>query len=40
MCGLEEVEALEVDGQVIVTCEFCSRRYSFDDDALARLYTP
>ena len=36
----EEVEALEVDGQVIVTCEFCSRRYSFDDDALARLYTP
>jgi molecular chaperone Hsp33 len=34
----DEVESLKIDGEVVVTCEFCSRRYGFDDDALARLY--
>lgn len=33
-----EVEELEVDGKVVVTCEFCSRRYSFDEADLARLF--
>jgi molecular chaperone Hsp33 len=36
----DEVEALEVEGQVVVTCQFCNARYSFDQAALAVLYTP
>ncbi len=36
----ERVEELKVGGKVIVTCEFCNRRYRFDDAALARIYAP
>ncbi len=35
-----EIEDLRVDGEVIVTCEYCNRRYRFDDAALARIYSP
>ncbi len=34
-----EIEDLRIDGAVIVTCEYCNRRYRFDDAALARVYT-
>jgi molecular chaperone Hsp33 len=34
-----EIEDLRVDGEVIVTCEYCNRCYRFDDAALARIYT-
>jgi molecular chaperone Hsp33 len=33
-----EVEDLRVDGEVVVTCEFCNRTYRFDTAALARIY--
>jgi molecular chaperone Hsp33 len=33
-----ELEALKIDGTVVVTCEFCADSYRFDDDALDRLY--
>lgn len=36
----QEVEDLRVDGEVVVTCEFCNRRYGFDAAALARIYAP
>jgi molecular chaperone Hsp33 len=36
----EELEDLKVDGQVSVTCEFCSRRYLFDDAAIRALIKP
>jgi molecular chaperone Hsp33 len=36
----EEVEELRIDGEVIVTCEFCNRRYGFDSAALDRIYAP
>ncbi len=35
-----EIEDLKVDGEVVVTCEYCDRRYHFDDTALARIYAP
>jgi len=35
-----EIEDLKVDGEVVVTCEYCNRRYRFDDAALARIYSP
>ena len=34
-----EIEDLRVDGEVIVTCEYCNRRYCFNDAALARIYS-
>ena len=34
-----EIEDLRVDGEVIVTCEYCNRCYRFDDAALARIYS-
>lgn len=34
----DEIESLEVDGKVEVTCEFCSRSYDFSDADLARIY--
>ena len=34
-----EIEDLRVDGEVVVTCEYCNRRYRFDDAALARIYS-
>ena len=33
-----EIEDLKVDGEVVVTCEYCNRRYHFDDAALAGIY--
>ena len=33
-----EIEDLKLDGKVIVTCEFCNRRYRFDGAALDRIY--
>ncbi len=33
-----EIEDLNIDGEVVVTCEYCNRRYHFDDAALARIY--
>ena len=35
---LAEIEDLKLDGKVIVTCEFCNRRYRFDGAALDRIY--
>lgn len=34
----DEIAELKVDDAVIVTCEFCSRRYSFTDPQLAEIY--
>jgi molecular chaperone Hsp33 len=33
-----EIEDLKIDGEVVVTCEYCNRRYHFDDAALVRIY--
>jgi len=33
-----EIEDLKVGGEVVVTCEYCNRRYHFDDAALAHIY--
>ena len=33
-----EIETMKIDGQVIVTCQFCHRAESFDDQALDALY--
>lgn len=35
-----EVEMMKEGDDVVVTCEFCGRRYTFDDDALDELYSP
>lgn len=34
----EEIADLEIDGRVIVTCEFCGDRYAFDEDDIERIY--
>ncbi len=34
----DEIESLTIDGEVVITCEFCSRRYGFDEAALDQLY--
>lgn len=33
-----EIEDMKIDGEVVVTCQFCSADYRFDDDALAGIY--
>ncbi|HEY5608099.1 MAG TPA: Hsp33 family molecular chaperone HslO [Alphaproteobacteria bacterium] len=33
-----EIESMKINGEVEVVCEFCGRRYAFDDAALERLY--
>jgi molecular chaperone Hsp33 len=33
-----ELDDLKIDGEVVVTCEFCSESYRFDETALDRLY--
>jgi molecular chaperone Hsp33 len=33
-----EIETMKIDGRVIVTCQFCHRTESFDDQALDALY--
>jgi len=35
-----EIENLRIDGEVVVTCQFCNKSYRFDDDALERIYAP
>jgi molecular chaperone Hsp33 len=35
-----EIEDLKIDGEVVVTCEYCGGRYHFDDAALAQIYAP
>lgn len=32
---VEEIEALQKEGEAVVTCEFCSRQYRFDRETLA-----
>lgn len=34
----DEIEALKEGDRVVVTCEFCSRRYEFDESALDGVY--
>jgi molecular chaperone Hsp33 len=34
----DEIESLKVDGEVVVTCEFCSRSYNFADADLEQIY--
>jgi molecular chaperone Hsp33 len=34
----EELAELKIDGEVVVTCEFCNASYRFDDAALDRVY--
>ena len=34
----DEIESMKEDGRIVVTCEFCSARYEFDEDALDRLW--
>lgn len=34
----EEIVDMEIDGQVVVTCEFCGARYAFDDAGIDRIY--
>jgi molecular chaperone Hsp33 len=34
----DEVQSLKIDDAVVVTCEFCSAEYRFDDDDLAGIY--
>lgn len=33
-----EVEELKVDGEIVVTCEFCNRHYNYSDEDVAALY--
>jgi len=34
-----ELEDLRIDGEVVVTCEFCSDAYRYNDAALDALYS-
>lgn len=34
----DEIQSMMVDDKVVVTCEFCRRVYSFDQDGIDRLY--
>lgn len=36
----EELDDLKIEGEVVVTCEFCSTAYRFDEAALNRVYGP
>jgi len=37
---MSELEDLKIDGELVVTCEFCNRRYGFGEDDLAGLHAP
>jgi len=39
MLPAEELDDMKVDGRVLVTCQFCSALYEFDDAAIAALAT-
>ncbi len=32
------IDELKIDGEAVVTCEFCATRHVFDQDLLDRLY--
>jgi molecular chaperone Hsp33 len=34
----DEIAELKIDDEVVVTCEFCSSRYTFTDPQLAEIY--
>ena len=34
----EEIVDMEIDGQVVVTCEFCGARYALDEAGIDRIY--
>ncbi len=34
----DEIQSMMVDDKVVVTCEFCRRTYSYDQDEIDRLY--
>jgi redox-regulated HSP33 family molecular chaperone len=34
----EEIQSMMIDDKVVVTCEFCRRTYSYDQDEIDRLY--
>ena len=36
----EEVAEMKVEGEIIMTCQFCSTEYRFDEAALVRVYAP
>lgn len=36
----EEVAEMKVEGEIIMTCQFCSTEYRFDEAALERVYAP
>ena len=36
----DEVVEMKVDGEVIMTCQFCNVEYRFDEAALERVYAP
>ncbi len=36
----EEVVEMKVDGEIIMTCQFCNSEYRFDEAALERVYAP
>lgn len=36
----EEIEELKVDGEVVITCEFCTTDYRFDEATLSDIYAP
>jgi redox-regulated HSP33 family molecular chaperone len=38
--GTGELEDLKVDGRLVVTCEFCSASYVFDEEEIAALTPP
>src|ERR1700722_2523125 len=38
--GVRELEDLKVDGRLVVTCEFCSASYVYDEEEIAALAPP
>lgn len=36
----DEVIEMKVDGEVVMTCQFCNEDYRFDDTALDKIYAP
>jgi molecular chaperone Hsp33 len=36
----DEVMEMKIDGEVIMTCQFCNAEYRFDEAALERIYAP
>lgn len=36
----DEVAEMKIDGEVVMTCQFCNADYRFDDTALEKIYAP